>query len=132
MSRMRTKTALLLFAGWLLTPCNAASAGPQACGSRVNNTRAKLLECVTVEGVREHQAAFQEIADAHGGIRTSGTPGYDESAFYVAERLLSADYAVTLQPFLFMAFFQLGPSTLEQVAPVAAVSPCGLTGWARS
>ena len=121
MSRMRTKTALLLFAGWLLTQCNSASAGPQACGSRVNNTRAKLLECVTVEGVREHQAAFQEIADANGGIRASGTPGYDESAFYVAERLLSADYAVTLQPFLFEAFFQLGPSTLEQVAPVAAV-----------
>jgi hypothetical protein len=87
----------------------------------VNNTHAKLLQCVTVEGVREHQAAFQEIADANGGTRASGTPGYDESAFYVAERLLSADYAVTLQPFLFDAFFQLGPSTLEQAAPVAAV-----------
>ena len=42
---------------------------PAACANRVNNTQAKLLECVTLEGVREHQAAFQAIADANGGTR---------------------------------------------------------------
>ena len=38
-----------------------------------------LLECVTLEGVRAHQAAFQAIADANGGTRAAGTDGYDAS-----------------------------------------------------
>jgi len=94
-------------------------AGPKSCEKRVNNTPNKLLECVTVEGAREHQAAFQAIADANNGIRTSGTPGYDESAAYVAERMEAAGYDVTVQDFQFNAFIQLGPSTLEQTAPGA-------------
>jgi len=46
-----------------------ASAGPASCDARVNNTSKKLLECVTVDGVRGYQAAFQAIADANGGTR---------------------------------------------------------------
>ena len=48
-------------------------AGPASCETRVNNTHAKLQECVTLEGVREHQAAFQAIADANGGTRAAGS-----------------------------------------------------------
>ncbi|HEU4916661.1 MAG TPA: hypothetical protein VFV13_08875 [Acidimicrobiia bacterium] len=66
------------------------SGAPEACAKRTNNTIAKLLECVELEGVREHQAVFQEIADANGDTRASGTSGYDESADYVAERLDAA------------------------------------------
>jgi len=95
-----------------------ASAGNQSCETRNNNTIDKLLECVTVDGVREHQAALQSIADANNGIRTAGTEGYNQSAAYVAERLEAAGYDVTLQEFDFQAFVQLGPSTLEQVTPV--------------
>jgi Zn-dependent M28 family amino/carboxypeptidase len=69
--------------------------------------------------VREHQAALQSIADANDGIRTAGTEGYNQSAAYVAERLEAAGYDVTFQEFDFQAFVQLGPSTLEQVAPGA-------------
>ncbi len=47
-------------------------AGAESCDSRVNNTQKKLLECVTLEGVREHQAAFQAIADANGGTVRRG------------------------------------------------------------
>ena len=47
----------------------------RSCGSRTNNTIDKLLECVTLAGVREHQAALQAIADANGGTRAAGTPG---------------------------------------------------------
>jgi len=89
------------------------------CDVRVNNTVGKLLECVTVEGVRAHQAALQAIADANSGIRTSGTPGYDASVDYVAGLLTDAGYNVTIQPFIFTAFRVLGPSTLEQTAPGA-------------
>jgi len=96
-----------------------AAAGPKACERRVNNTHAKLLECVTLEGVREHQAAFQAIADANNGIRTSGSPGYDRSVDYVADRMTAAGYLVTIQSFQFQTFVSLSPSVLEEVAPTA-------------
>jgi aminopeptidase Y len=95
----------------------ATAAPPAACANRNNNTIEKLLECVDVEGVREHQAAFQAIADANGGIRTSGTPGYDASAGYVIERMEAAGYDVTVQEFDFQTFINLAPPELVQVAP---------------
>ena len=94
-----------------------ADAAPDVCASRTNNSIDKLLDCVTLAGVREHQAAFQEIADANGGTRVSGSPGYDESAEYVMERLEAAGWAVTQQEFSFRTFESLMPSVLEQVAP---------------
>jgi Zn-dependent M28 family amino/carboxypeptidase len=65
----------------------AAPAVSQPCDTRVNNTHAKLMECITLEGVRAHQAAFQAIADANGGTRAAGTPGYDASVDYVVEKM---------------------------------------------
>ena len=56
-------------------PVAAAKPTP-GCDNRTNNTYAKLLECVTLEGVREHQNAFQQIADANGGTRHAGETGY--------------------------------------------------------
>ncbi len=97
-----------------------ALAGPESCDTRVNNTHAKLLECVTLTGVREHQAAFQAIADANGNTRVSGSPGYDESVEYVVGRLQAAGYAVTVQPFQFQTFVSLAPPILEQVSPPPA------------
>jgi Zn-dependent M28 family amino/carboxypeptidase len=94
-----------------------AAAGPQSCTKRNNDTISKLLECVTLQGVREHQAAFQAIADANGGNRFSGLPGHDESVAYVVERLEAAGYDPVVQPFDYLAFTQLGPSALEQTAP---------------
>ncbi|MGI9647023.1 MAG: PA domain-containing protein, partial [Acidimicrobiia bacterium] len=84
-----------------------ASAGPAACDTRTNNTINKLLECVTIDGVRDHQAAFQAIADDNDGTRATGTPGYDASVAYVAETLEAAGYDVELNPFDF-TFVPLG------------------------
>ena len=36
-------------------------------------------KAVTVAGIREHQLALQQIADANGGNRAVGSPGYDAS-----------------------------------------------------
>lgn len=94
-----------------------AIAGPAACNKRVNNTREKLQECVTVDGVRQHQAAFQAHADANNGIRTSGTPGHKASVDYVAAALTDAGYQVMVQPFEFQTFLELSPTVLAQVAP---------------
>jgi len=111
--------ALVLFtvavAGLTAVP---AVAGPPSCENRTNDTVKKLLGCVTLAGVREHQAAFQAIADANGGNRFSGLPGHDESVEYVVERLEAAGYDPEIQAFDYLAFGVLGPSTLEQTAPV--------------
>ena len=84
-----------------------------------------LRDAVTVEGVRGHQAAFQAAADANGGVRTSGSPGYDASGDYVVESLEDAGYDVTVQPFEFPYFEELTPAELEQLAPNATVYEYG-------
>ncbi|GAA4397122.1 M28 family metallopeptidase [Fodinibacter luteus] len=97
-------------------------AGPNACDTRVNNTHAKLLECITLDGVMEHQQALQDIADANNGTRVSGSPGYDESVEYVVERLEKAGYTPEVQEFTFQTFISLSPPVLERVSPPPAGS----------
>jgi aminopeptidase Y len=103
----------------VVAPVTAAPPTSAACANRNNNTDAKLLECVTLEGVRAHQAAFQEIADDNGGNRFSGLPGHAASADYVAARMAAAGYIVTRQEFTYLASLKVGPSALEQIAPGA-------------
>ena len=117
--RLSIVTAVLAAAFVFAT---TALAGPEACDTRSNNTFKKLLECVTLGGVREHQAAFQAIADANGGTRASGTPGYDASVDYVVERMGAAGYNVTLSSFPFVF---IPPATLQQLAPIAATYETG-------
>jgi hypothetical protein len=97
-------------------------AGPPACDSRTNNTHAKLAECVTLEGVRAHQAALQAIADANGGTRAAGTPGYEASVEYVAGELRTAGYDVSFDgvPFVYVA-----PPTLRQLTPTSGTYETG-------
>ena len=88
---------------------------------RSNNTYQKLLECVTLEGVREHQAELQKIADnstdpVYPGTRAAGTVGYDESVEYVAGLLRDAGYEVTLDPVDITFNF---PAELRQLTPRA-------------
>ncbi len=78
----------------------------------------ELLECVTLEGVRRHLLAFQDIADANGGTRASGTPGYDASAEYVADEARRAGLDVTTQDVEF-PFFELNSAAFAQVTPTS-------------
>ncbi|MGH2477404.1 MAG: M28 family peptidase, partial [Candidatus Limnocylindrales bacterium] len=104
----------------MLLPAPSVGAAPgNACENRNNNTYRKLLECVSLEGVREHQAAFQAIADANDdpsypGSRAAGTEGYAESVDYVVGLLEDAGYEVTLDEFEFTFVF---PSVLQQLTP---------------
>ncbi|MCM5681547.1 M28 family metallopeptidase [Schlegelella sp. S2-27] len=95
----------------------AMHGGWRRCEHRVNNTQRKLLECVTVQGVRRHLQALQDIADANNGHRASGSSGYDQSAAYAERVLRNAGYVVTRQEFQFQTFVQLSPVVLEQTAP---------------
>ena len=57
----------------------AATSAPPGCANRTNTTYQQLLTCVTLEGVRAHQAAFQAIADANDDRFLSRHPrGGDE------------------------------------------------------
>ena len=94
-----------------------AADAKSACPSRVNNTFDKLLECVTLDGMRSHQAALQAIADANGGTRAAGTPGYERSVDYIAEKMRAAGYSVTLNSF---PFLYVPLPTLRQLAPTTA------------
>jgi aminopeptidase Y len=114
--KKRSKIAIAAMA-LPISMASAAFAGEKACDTRVNNTISKLTECVTLDGARAHQAVLQAIADANGGIRVAGAPGYDASAQYVYDKLAAAGYDVTLQPFDFQTFIELSTTTLEQVAP---------------
>ena len=73
----------------------------------------KLRDAVTINGVLAHERALQQIANLNGGTRASGTPGYDASAAYVAERLRRAGYRVRVQEFTFPFFKPLAPATFS-------------------
>ena len=73
-----------------------------------------LRTAVSVERIMAHENAFQNIADANGGTRVSGTSGYDASAAYVKEKLEAAGYNVTEQKFTYPFFQELTPTTFSR------------------
>jgi Zn-dependent M28 family amino/carboxypeptidase len=101
--------ALLVLASPALVATPAVAAG--------ETDTAALREAVTVDGISEHLAVFQAIAEANGGNRASGTPGFDASGAYVAEQLEDAGYEVTTQEFTFPFFEQTAPATFRRTAP---------------
>ena len=100
----------------LVQPADAAQ---DARCNRTNDSVRKVLECVTLNGVLEHQQALQDIADDNGGTRASGTEGYDESLDYVEQRMQRAGYRTSRQPFSFHAFEEIGDSEMQQTMPNA-------------
>lgn len=97
---------------------NASEKGaPVNCANQVNNNIKKLLDCVTIDGVRRHQAAFQMIADANSGTRVSGSEGYNASVDYVSHMLTEAGYEVETQDFDLEVWYTIGTQSLEQFSP---------------
>ena len=92
----------------------AALAGPAGADPNNNNAR-KLTKAVTLDGLLEHLAAFQAIADANGGNRAAGLPGYAGSVEYVVERLEAAGYDPIVQEFEFDFFDE--NSELQRISP---------------
>ena len=126
-ARARRRARGLVIAAVALTSLVSANTAlaqvPQSdCDERVNNTYKKVLECVRVSEVREHQAALQAIADANGGTREAGTSGYTASVDYVVDTLEAAGWIVSLDEF---PFTYIPPSTLRQLTPVAATYATG-------
>jgi len=99
----RTAGVLLATIGLALALATPGSAArpTTGCENRTNNTYDKLLGCVTLKGVREHQAALQAIADANGGTRAAATPGYTASVDYVIRTMRAAGWTVSTHHFDF-------------------------------
>jgi Zn-dependent M28 family amino/carboxypeptidase len=120
-------TAVAALSGLLVTTTAEAAPSGTGCERRNNNQYDKLLECITLAGVREHQAALQAIADANDdefypGSRRAGTEGYAESVEYVAGVLEAAGWDVTFDEVDFQFVF---PALLQQLAPVSATYETG-------
>lgn len=86
------------------------------CTNRNNNSFNKLLDCVRLRGVRLHQQALQDIADANGGTRADQTPGYDASVDYVVRTMKRAGWKVEVVPFE----YDDAEAVLDQLTPTAA------------
>ena len=79
-----------------------------------------IMECVTLEGVRSHQAAWQQIADTSTPYnRASGFEGYDRSVDYVVQELRAVGYDPVVQPFDFTLFSENSTPALSQTSPNA-------------
>jgi hypothetical protein len=89
--------ALLSVAGALAGGCNSGGGGPP-------EPEPRPPPAITRQELGRHLAALQRIADANGGNRAAGTPGYDASADYVAARLRDAGWNVSRQQVRFTYF----------------------------
>jgi Zn-dependent M28 family amino/carboxypeptidase len=110
MRKVRIAMVLALALAIALAAVGVASAA-------VSTNSSVLREAVTTAGIMKHEERFQAIADAHGGTRVAGSPGYEASVDYVTRKLEKAGYRVRLQNFTFDAFEQRTPSVFERVSP---------------
>lgn len=72
--RFAGRGASLMTSGLVAALASALTVGPVQAAPNNNNSE-KLRDAVTVEGVRRHQAALQQIATTNGGNRFAGPPG---------------------------------------------------------
>ncbi len=80
----------------------------------------QLAAAVTGEGALAHLVELQRIADAHGGNRAVGSPGYEASVEYVIATLRTAGYDVQT-PSATLQRFSVGQERLTiDRTPVAA------------
>ena len=99
-------------------PSSAPTAAPtSATPSASTDTAlaAALRSAIEIDDILAGLAHLQDIADANGGTRVAGSPGYDASAAYVAEELRAAGFTVTMDPVEFPYFHQVSPATLTLV-----------------
>ena len=101
-----------------LPPTDGADVRQQVCQSRVNDTAAKLEQCIKRSWLWHRLAHFQTIADENPGTlghpnRDTGTAGYAASASYVADLMQRAGYAVTVQKYRYRKVEPLGTPLLR-------------------
>jgi len=131
MIRRLAATALLLTG--LVAGCSTRP-GPHAAAPDLGHG---LAAKVTTDGMLAHLRALQDIANANGGNRAAGTPGYDASVDYVAKLLRSKGFDVLTPQFDRLSTLSPGKPTLtiagrsypvDQASLLVRTPPGGLTG----
>ncbi|GAB7066579.1 M28 family metallopeptidase [Mycolicibacterium hodleri] len=88
-------TAAVLAAG--VAGCAKQTAAPESSSSP--DFALALKDRVTTDAMMGHLKKLQDIADAHGGNRALGTPGYDASVDYVVQTLRDKGFDVKTDDF---------------------------------
>ncbi|GAA2887956.1 M28 family metallopeptidase [Pseudonocardia halophobica] len=95
-------------AALVLAGCSAAPTAPAPPSATAvapdPGLPARLMSTVSGDGAFAHLERLQQIADANGGNRALGTPGYDASVDYVARTLRDAGFTVDTPTFDVRAF----------------------------
>jgi Zn-dependent M28 family amino/carboxypeptidase len=95
-----------------------AVVAPTTTSAQVSiQTSWSLRRAVKTYNVVEHLRKLQRIANRHDGTRAAGTPGYAASARYVMRKLDRYGWKTQTQTFEFLAFEEVTPTVMEQVAP---------------
>jgi len=112
-----------LLIGVFVVAIGATVATPAAAAPALDT--GALRTAVTADGIEEHMAALEDIANANvfEGVptRATGTPGHEASVEYVVGVMEAAGFNVTLQPFEADIFFEQTPAVFEQISPVPTV-----------
>lgn len=85
-----------------------------------------LAAAVDVDGMSVHLEKLQEIADANGGNRADGTPGYDASVEYVAQTLRDNGFHVETPEYTRLAITREGTQALTVAGRSYPVSQASL------
>ncbi|MGE2832972.1 M28 family metallopeptidase [Mycobacterium sp. SMC-4] len=103
MTRRKLSVAVLSVAVLAIGGCNQDAARPVAVPSpnpaAATEFAESLADKVTADATMAHLEKLQEIADAHGGNRALGTPGYGASVDYVAKALRDKGFDVKTPEF---------------------------------
>ena len=78
---------------------SAQSSTPAGPTTAATDFAGKLAKGMTRDAMMAHLTKLQEIADANGGNRALGTPGYDASVDYVANTLRDKGFDVQTAEF---------------------------------
>jgi Zn-dependent M28 family amino/carboxypeptidase len=101
--RLPALSSLLAVA--LLAACSSGDSSDEPA------PRPKPPAAISRAELNDHLEALQRIADHSDGNRSAGTPGYDASADYVAERLGDAGWEVERQQVRF-SYFRVNDASL--------------------
>ena len=111
--RIAAAAAVSLVAAAAIPLSANAEPSDSGCENRNLNRIDKLLECVNADDAFEHLEVLQDIADANGGTRVSGSEGYDQSVDYIADLLDDAGFDVELQVFEFATYAEISSSLVR-------------------
>ncbi|OYN97419.1 M20/M25/M40 family metallo-hydrolase [Enemella evansiae] len=116
--RIRRRSTALAAALTATALAGSGLAAAPASAAPNPNSGEKMARAVSTDTAMQHLNQFQAIADANGGNRAAGTPGYEASAQYVEKTLAAAGYTTTRQYFDFI-FEQVNATSLDEVSPTA-------------